>query len=136
MRTRVVTALCALAVTAGCGGGDQGGSAGDPPAAKGKSASYSTVEKVREALAGAGLGCGGWVQNVDVIAAREDGTCLIGAEEVTITIYNSEEQKQTVREAFSALETGISVEGDVWVVGVDTPELAEKVRSAIGGSVT
>ena len=115
-----VGALAAVALTA-CGGG--GGS------------SYDSVSAIRDKLAAADLECSGYKQNKEVMGAKEDGSCEIDGDTATITIYNSADQREQIREAFSAFASGFNIDGDRWSVNVPTKSMADEIADALGGEV-
>jgi hypothetical protein len=101
----------------------------------GDGAGYEAADDIRSALLSAGLQCVGWEANEDVVGAQEDGSCEVDGKTTTITIYKSAEQREQIRETFSAFDSGFSVDGDRWTVNVPTRALADRVRDALGGEI-
>lgn len=104
-------------------------------ASAGSATSYDSASAIRADLSAADLHCASWSQNKDVVGAQEDGTCKIDGDDVSITIYKSSDQRATIREAFSAFDSGFSVDGDRWTVNVPTRAMADEVAAALGGKV-
>jgi hypothetical protein len=119
--TRAAVGLLAALALAGCSSGTGG--------------DYEAADDIRNDLASAGLECSGWEPNEDVVGAQEDGSCEIDGKATTVTIYKDAEQRAQIREAFSAFDSGFSVDGGRWTVNVPTRALAEKVRDALGGEI-
>lgn len=115
MRRLVLVALLALA---GCGGD------GD---------SVPTVD----GLAGR-LGCTELVIESDAtqreLGAREQGSCRLGGETVTILTYNTTAARDGADEIARHFG-GIAVLGDRWTVRADTDATARQVQAALGGTL-
>ena len=123
MTRRAIAALALPLVLTGCGG-----SAG--------SSGYTSVQQIRDKLDKAGVACTGYTQNKEVLGAREDGDCTTDAgDQLTITIYNTADQRDKIRAAFATLHSGIDVQGGKWVVNVATQDEANAVQKALGGAV-
>ncbi len=93
------------------------------------------MQEIRDALASASIPCEGYEQNKEVIGAKEDGSCKIDGDRASLTIYNNAEQRDQIRKAFAAFQSGFNVDGDVWTVNVPTRATADRVAAAIGGKV-
>lgn len=124
--TKTAVALLAALALAGCGGSSSGTSGGGD---------YKTIDSIRAAMTKAGIDCTGYEQNKEVVGAREDGACQIGEDTASITIFNSADQRNQIRKATAALQSGINVDGGVWSVNVPTQELATKLQKALGGEI-
>ena len=97
---------------------------------------YESVQQLHDGLAKAGVPCDDYRPNTDVIAAREDGSRkTTGGGRISLTIYNSAEQRQLIRDTFAALRTGVDVDGPLWTVNGPTREMGDKVAAALGGKV-
>ena len=100
------------------------------------SSGYTSVQQIRDKLDKAGVACTSYEQNKEVLGAREDGGCTTdGGDQLTITIYNTAEQRDKIGAAFALLHSGIDIVGDKWVVNVPTQDEANAVKKAIGGTV-
>lgn len=115
--------LAAAVLLTACGGGGSG-------------VDTSSASAIAKALDAGGFACTGFTANKDVLMARTDGTCDHGSTTVSITTFNSREQRETVEKAFAALSSGVPVHGDAWSVSVDSASQARQVVRIIGGSVS
>ncbi len=116
-------ALTVLLLTAGCSAGASG-------------PDLNTMQGIRDALAAKQLPCEGYQQRPEVVFAKEEGSCTIGSEEVTIILYQNAEQRAQIDEAFAAFQTGYRVNGQhPWQINTKTSDLAGKVAAALGGKV-
>lgn len=68
------------------------------------------------------------------LGAREEVTCSLGDERLTILTYASNEPRDTAQE-IAANFGGITVLGDRFAVRVDTQATAERVQEAVGGEI-
>ena len=118
-RTIVLLTLASVAACSSSGGAD-----------------YKSVQAIRDKLDKAGVPCTAYEQNKEVLGAREDGDCKTsGDDQMTITIYDSPDQRDKIRQAFATLHSGIDVQGGAWSVNVATQGEAEQVQKALGGKV-
>lgn len=124
MRRTVASAAVALVLLAACGGDGVGGA--DP---------YDSVDALHAALGEGGVECTG-LASTDDIVATESGECLVNGQEVNISIYAGQEERDGAIELVKTFGTsGSFVVGPNWIVSTPDQALAERVREAIGGDV-
>jgi hypothetical protein len=123
----VVAIFISTTIAAGCGGGDGTGAKGD--------VDLTSAEAIARALDAGGYECINFERNTEVVGAREDGSCEHGEDSISITTYNSADQKRSIEKAFSALATGVPVGGDKWTVSAPTKSDAEQIQKILGGKV-
>lgn len=68
------------------------------------------------------------------LGAREEGACQLGAESVTVLVYNTNTARDTSNKIAKEFG-GIAVLGDRWTVRVDSQATAERVREKLGGKI-
>jgi len=109
---------------AGCGGGGTT-----------EGVDYTSTKAIVAALNEDGFDCTGWVPNVGVIGAREDGYCTHGEGTVSVTTFSSAKQMQAMNDATAAFASGIPVQGRKWQVSSRDKAQAVAVHAILGGSV-
>lgn len=124
---RTLACLTLLALTACGGGSSSGGTA--------KGIDYTSAQSIAVALDKGGFTCTGYTPNKEVLMAREEGTCDHDDSTVSITIYQSKDQRLKVEKAFEALASGIPVRGDAWAISTDSKADAVQVQKIVGGQV-
>jgi len=96
---------------------------------------YTSVKAIVAVLNADGFDCTGWVPNVGVIGAREDGYCTHGEGTVSVTTFSSAKQMQAMNDATAAFTSGIPVQGRKWQVSSRDKMQAVAVHAILGGSV-
>jgi hypothetical protein len=81
------------------------------------------------------LGCTHVEQNTEVIGVREEASCDLGADRLTIDTYVSNEQRDVIEKTLGQLAGGVTVVGDRWTVLAPTQASAEAVGAKIGGEI-
>ena len=96
---------------------------------------YTSVKAIVAVLNADGFDCTGWVPNVGVIGAREDGYCTHGEGTVSVTTFNSTDQMRTTNETYEAFTTGVPVRGVAWQVSSRDETQAAAVHKILGGDI-
>lgn len=119
---RLMMILVALALL-GSACGDDGGGDGS------EGSSYDTITALNEDLAAAGITCDLEYEGLKD-ADREISQCVIDGEPTTLNIWYNDELRQAVIDG-----SGETVAyGADWTVQVSTPETAQQVADALGGT--
>lgn len=119
---RLMMILVALALL-GSACGDDGGGDGS------EGSSYETITALNEDLAAAGITCDLEYEGLKD-ADREISQCVIDGEATTLNIWYNDELRQAVIDG-----SGETVAyGADWTVQVSTPETAQQVADALGGT--
>src|SRR5688500_14530107 len=105
---RAAMALTALALVAGCSGGEGDSTSPSPPGNRaGGQVDHSSAEAIARALNAGGFTCTGWTLNPDAFMVKEDGACTHGADDlVSVTVYQNREQFDQFLEAFAGFTSG------------------------------
>lgn len=119
LRVLAVAALSALALSA-CGGG------GSEPVAAVSAPSLTGVAQK--------AGCASIEETSEELFVREGGTCIAGADELTVHTYTDAKARDSWLEAAASFG-GVVVVGDLWTVGVDSAEAAQRVQAKMGGEI-
>jgi hypothetical protein len=121
---RLMMILVALALL-GSACGDDGGSGDD----RSGGSSYDTLTALNEDLAAADISCDLEYEGLKD-ADREISQCVIDGESTTLNIWYNDELRQAVIDG-----SGETVAyGANWTVQVATPETAQQVADALGGT--
>lgn len=121
LRVLAAVALSALALSA-CGGG---GGGSEPVAAVSAPSLASVAQKA---------GCASIEETSEELFVREGGTCMAGADEVTAHTYADAKARDSWLEAAGSFG-GVIVVGDLWTVGVDSADAAQRVQAKTGGEI-
>lgn len=80
------------------------------------------------------MGCQGFEYDPEVLGVATAGSCDLDGEEVWVYTYDDSAQ-QTAVQQISRMGGGSWVVGTLWDAQAPTPELAEKIAAATGGTV-
>jgi hypothetical protein len=138
--TAALLAVAALALgSLGCSSGD-GDDDGATTSTAGDTAeteeltSYDDIDALHQALVDQGIECG-----LEYSGLRDEGRevsiCVIEGEQALLTVWD-DPALVTEFAASEAADAGDVAHGTNWTVDVDSPQTAELVAEALGGTVT
>jgi len=146
IRLRVTFGLLALAfvvpacTNAGSSAGSKHSSAASKATQNSGVQTYGSVQELVSDLGRNGIQCSDVELEKAPSLAVQQGRCMVGSEELVIAIHSSVDERDNQAQQLSSLKavinsTGAVLVGGNWLVNIDTAEMVQQVRRALGGKV-